>query len=405
VPTDVLVVGAGPAGSIAALTLARAGVKVRLVDRAGFPRDKLCGDTVNPGTLSLLDALDLGPAVRAASRTVSGMTVTGPLGVSVIADYPAGLTGAALSRRELDRLLIEAAVNAGVTFDDRVSVAAADLTDGRVNGVRARCGGSEYAVPATVVIAADGRASRLAGSLGLSAFAAQPRRWAFGAYFDGVAALTDRGEMHIRPDGYVGIAPLPGGVANVCCVRELTKGRGDLLAPAGSGRAGPGRLAARGDQTLLEAILADRTLRDRFADARQISDVRVLGPLAVDARAAGCPGLLLAGDAAGFVDPMTGDGLRFAVRGGMLAAEYALRELETGAPQHRALCAARRREFAGKWRVNRVLRSLVASPRGVALAARVAIRWPAPIRALVAIAGDVGLAGKASAGDARRCAA
>jgi flavin-dependent dehydrogenase len=118
----------------------------------------------------------------------------------------------------------------------------------------------------------------------------------------------------------------------------------------------------------------------------------VLGPLAVDTHGSGWPGLLLAGDAAGFVDPMTGDGLRFAIRGGMLAADAAMREIATGAAQHRALDRMRRREFAGKWRVNRALRALVGSPSGVALAARVARYWDLPIRSLVAIAGDVALA-------------
>jgi menaquinone-9 beta-reductase len=126
--------------------------------------------------------------------------------------------------------------------------------------------------------------------------------------------------------------------------------------------------------------------------ARQVSPVTTLGPLAIDARAAGCPGLLLAGDAAGFVDPMTGDGLRFALRGGALAAEAALRELDTGQPAWRDLGAARAREFSGKWRVNRMLRTLVGSPRGVDVAARVAQLWSAPVRYLIGVAGDVRLA-------------
>jgi flavin-dependent dehydrogenase len=184
--------------------------------------------------------------------------------------------------------------------------------------------------------------------------------------------------MHVRAAQYIGVAPLSNGIANVCVVRELQR--------------------EAGVETLERALAADALLRGRFAHARRVSDVAVLGPLAVEAHAAGCPGLLLAGDAAGFVDPMTGDGLRFALRGGMLAAEHALRELETGVAQHLPLSAARRREFAGKWRVNRALRALVGSPAGVACAARLAAWWDLPIRSLVAVAGDVGLAREGAAG-------
>ena len=132
-------------------------------------------------------------------------------------------------------------------------------------------------------------------------------------------------------------------------------------------------------------------LRPRFARARQVSEVTSLGPLAVDGVTAGYPGLLLAGDAAGFVDPMTGDGLRFAVRGGELAAEAALEELSTGAPACGTLWKARAREFGPKWRINRGLRTLVNSPRAVGVAARVAKRWSSPVRLLVRLAGDVHL--------------
>jgi flavin-dependent dehydrogenase len=139
-------------------------------------------------------------------------------------------------------------------------------------------------------------------------------------------------------------------------------------------------------------LSADAVLRDRFAAATQVSPVTVLGPLAVNARAAGCPGLLLAGDAAGFVDPMTGDGLRFALRGGELAAHAALDELASGRPGYARLAALRRREFSGKWRINRALRVMVGSPGAVGLASLVSNWWSGPVEYLIQLAGDVGLA-------------
>ena len=378
--TDAIVVGAGPAGSMAALVLARAGAKVHLIDRASFPRDKLCGDTLNPGSLAILDAHGtLGRDIRARSLPIHGMTVTGPGSAVVTADYPDDLRGAALTRRDLDSMLLDAAIAAGAEFSDGVAVRGPAGPTPHVNGVRVATARGEEDWPARVVIAADGRHSTLAFALGLARYAASPRRWAFGAYFTDVDGVGVHGEMHIRPDGYIGVAPLPGGITNLCVVRELH------TAPAASDR-------MNAEQTLATAMTGDPILRDRFTNARRVSDITTLGPLAVEARDAGCPGLLLAGDAAGFIDPMTGDGMRFALRGGELAAEAALRELASGLPAFEYLRKTRAREFAGKWRVNRVLRSLVASPRGVAVAASVAARWAAPVRVLIGIAGDVHLA-------------
>lgn len=376
--TDVLIVGAGPAGSTAALMLARAGVGVRIVDRDEFPRDKLCGDTLNPGALAIAERL----VGRPEGLPLRGMLVTGPGGARVEADYPHALHGLAIMRRHLDSRLLEAAVAAGARFEPGVAVAGPIMSADGVRVVGVRTGAGDR--PARIVIAAEGRHGRLASALGLSHFAAAPKRWAFGGYFAGVAGMTSRGEMHVRPDGYLGVAPLADGIANVCVVRKL----GGLRAP-GSG--------LRASAMIREAIAGDPMLAERFVAARLIAPPATLGPLAVESIAAGCPGLLLAGDAAGFIDPMTGDGLRFALRGGELAAEAALRELGSGAAAFATLGAARAAEFSGKWRLNRALRALAGSPRGVGAAAFLSGIWGAPVRGLVALAGDVPVALRALA--------
>jgi flavin-dependent dehydrogenase len=133
-------------------------------------------------------------------------------------------------------------------------------------------------------------------------------------------------------------------------------------------------------------------LSDRFAGARVVEPPAMLGPMAVDARAAGEPGLLLAGDAAGFIDPMTGDGLRFAFKGAELAAAVAQEVIAGSVPIDRAhleLADRRRRAFANKWRFNRALRTLVASPSGLTVAAAAARVAPSVFREMVNYAGDV----------------
>ena len=214
-----------------------------------------------------------------------------------------------------------------------------------------------------------------------------------GAYFDCVGPVERAasggcfGEMHLRHDRYIGIAPLPGGLVNACVV---TADRGALQKPM---------------QLLLDTLRSDPAFASRFADARPVTRAVCLGPLSVEASASGVPGLLLAGDAAGFIDPMTGDGLRFAMRGGELAAGAALNALERGRPDvhalhaghtgdgedhaHEALARARRREFASKWRFDRALRALSGSPFALGIASRAARLAPQLLERTIAYAGDV----------------
>jgi len=388
----VLIVGAGPAGSIAGLALARAGVRVTLVDRAAFPRDKLCGDTINPGALARLRALGLADEIERRALRVDGMVVTGAHGIAVEGRYPDGLHGRAIVRRDLDALLLRHAIGAGCAFESGAAATGAVVDEGRVVGVKV----GDAIIRAPVTIAADGRRSTIAFGLGLAEHPVRPRRWAIGAYFSGVGALENWrdgacwapahqdthsptvGEMHIRRTFYIGVAPVGQSVTNVCLVKPSRPGDADLREPAA---------------LLTRTLAADRWLRDRFAAATMLTRPVTLGPLAVDSRRAWMDGLILAGDAAGFVDPMTGDGLRFAIRGAELAADAALEALAHGwRGVHARLARRRRVEFAGKQRFNRALRSVVASPAAIdaaALGARIA---PAIMRAVIAHAGDCGLA-------------
>src|SRR3989442_4439613 len=188
---DVLIVGAGPAGTVAATVLARAGARVRLIDRAAFPRDKLCGDTMNPGTLAALRRLGLAQVVEERGLCVDGMRLTGPGGVVVEGRYPNGLSGRALLRRDLDWSLLQQAIAVGAQFEPTVSVrrAIVEQSDAgkSVGGVVVAAKGGEREMRAPVTIATDGRRSTLAFSLGLSHHPSWPRRWAVGAYYENVA--------------------------------------------------------------------------------------------------------------------------------------------------------------------------------------------------------------------------
>ena len=378
---DVIIAGAGPAGSIAATVLARAGARVLLVDRSRFPRDKMCGDCLNPGALALLARLNLPNWIDAHGLSTDGWLVTGPGGARVEGWYPRGLRGRAVTRRDLDYWLLREALRAGAHFEEGVVVcralteSAGNGTDSvRVNGVVVRSRDHrDMALKARVTIAADGRRSPLAFGLNLAAHPVRPRRWAIGAYFENVVGNSTLGEMHIRTDGYVGVAQLPDGLTKVCAVASPANFT-NIRNPA---------------RALADVIDRHEHLRDRFAQSRIATRPVVLGPLAIDAKAAGVQGLLLAGDAAGFIDPMTGDGLFFAMRGGELAADAALDALATGNPDaHIGLARQRRRAFTQKWRLNRVLRRVVDCPTALSVAGLAASIVPAFVRTLVVAAGD-----------------
>jgi flavin-dependent dehydrogenase len=375
---EVVVAGGGPAGAATAIFLRQRGHDVVLLDAARFPRDKVCGESVSPEAWRLLEELGAAPAVRALEPfPIRGMTLTSPDGTAFRGDYRrAPAPGFAIRRVRFDAALLATARTAGVEVREGTRVTGLLRgTAGEAIGVRCENGRGPEELRARLVVAAEGRRSVIARSLGLLREHPTLRRFAVRGYWEGIQGLEERGEMHVAGGGYCGIAPLSPTLANVAFV----------LTAAALRRAG-------GDiEAFYRQELRDRWPRiaERLHLARLLGAPRAIGPLAIEARAVSAPGALLVGDAAGFYDPFTGEGVTLALRGAELAAGVADRALEAlGTPELSAYDRSRHAATCDKFRVNRLMHTIVGWPSlGNAVARRLA-RRPDLADRLVGIAGD-----------------
>lgn len=390
-----LVVGAGPAGSSLALHLARRGCPVTLLDAASFPRSKPCGDCFSPGAAPLLRELGLLDRVRAAGATeLRGWRLRTPEGGWFGADFgatdgaepkdtdgtPAAL---ALPRRDLDALLVEAAVEAGASLLERHRIFDLRRRGDRVVGVRARnAEGESRDLDADLVVGADGLRSTVARRLSGVERGGRPRLALVGRLRPEASAARlepeGRGQMRIGSGGCLGLAPVGDGLFNATLVVEAKRAReisGDVEAFFRRG------LEAYG----LTASLTAAPLE---------LPVEVTGPFDVRPRRRVAPGALLVGDAAGYFDPFTGQGVYRALATARLAARHVARLL--GARTESGRAAARRsyrdaleRSFAPSRRLQRLVDHVVSRPSLIDPVGRLLARRPGLAGLLLRVTGDL----------------
>lgn len=321
---EVIIVGAGPAGSSAAYHLATAGVKVGLVDKQTFPRDKICGDGAVASLLNRLERMGLGDWLRQNGfNAPRELLFSAPSGEAFrfVPDEPDRIYGRVIPRLDLDNALVGQAIKAGadllaginLTGMTRPGPEAVRLT----GALRRNNGGSELQLEGNLLITADGAPASFTRTLGL--VKGEPDLVAIRAYFENVAGSDRRLEIHYDASltpGYAWLFPLLGGRANVGLGTFVNRSR---------------RRNVNLKQTLQDFIRRNPYAGERLGQARMRgplkgypirSQMNTVTPVANN--------ILVAGEAAGLVNPLNGEGIGTAVLSGELAARHTLAALASG---------------------------------------------------------------------------
>ncbi len=316
---DVIVVGGGPSGSGCAIFLARAGKTVLLLDRAKFPRDKVCGDAMyGRHLLNLLRDLGvLKETQKAEHENIYGIIVSSPNSTTVpiipknakpnnIENSTA--VGFVCRRFIFDNLLFQSAKKQATKTIEEFFVSDLIMESGRPVGVKGRHRGKSMEFRANVIVGADGASGITARRLGAHNNDGAHQGVGVRAYYENVGGMEGKIEIHHVKEsapGYFWIFPLPGGKANVgigMLVKDMKKKKADL------------------SKKLEETITDNPLFKKRFKNAKRISDIKTwFLPLASNKVKRYGNGYVLIGDAASLVEPFTAEG----IRNGLISAKIA----------------------------------------------------------------------------------
>lgn len=320
---DLIVVGAGPAGSSAAYHAAKGGLNVLLLDKSRFPRDKICGGGLSPRSLQILKSMGLFDKIQELGQRGNRAIVYSNGGRLFEGHIPGDTKEPnhflIVSRYHLDNLIVESAIKEGVDFKEETKVTGMILDGDRIAGVRAIQGGVEREYYSRLVVGANGAFSMLSGEFGNRPLKPRECFIAARAYFSGVSGVNDAIEGFFNPEILPGLAwlfPMKGGCVNVGFGMRYDVFRVKGIPPLSLFR---------------KVIHEDRALSLRLSGATQEGKARGLViPTFKPNFKYVCHGGLLAGDAACLVDPLSGEGIIYALISGRIAAGTAIYAFELG---------------------------------------------------------------------------
>jgi geranylgeranyl reductase family protein len=325
---DVIIAGGGPAGATTAFYLARRDVRVLLLDKAIFPREKVCGDGIAPRAVRTLYKMGLQERIDGHFNKFHGFRFAGA-GKTVVENripFTPGFPdhGYIIKRYDLDKILLDHARDNGVEVWENCKVTGPLVHNGCVVGVKAMRDGKEIELETGVVVGADGHSSPLGKAMGLLVDNPQYLGICVRQYFEGVEEIGDY--LEIYPES--GVNPGSGWVFPVTRDGVANVGVGVML------------YHARRDKINLHRIY-DWMLHDSYHVAPKMRNAKPISPLRGAILRLGlggskieCPGMILVGDAASMTNPVSGEGVTYALETGEMAANHILDSRMNGKGYH-----------------------------------------------------------------------
>jgi geranylgeranyl reductase family protein len=350
---DVAIVGGGPAGASCAAFCAVAGLRTIVLEREKFPREKVCGDCVNPACWPILRRLELAEKVRSLPHgKLERVEFIGIGGRRFSVDLPEGDRAEIAVKRSLfDQLLLERARELGAAVSESATVTSLASPDPRTDHWKISAG--EKTIRARTLVAADGRNSTVARLSGLLPRSTK-ERVALQTHWPLPPDFGDRVVLEFRPEGYSGQAPVGNRELNICLVSVPAK------------------------------IASLRAWAETRFQIPPDHSWRTITPLTREPISPGQPGLFLVGDAARVVEPFTGEGIYYALASGELAAKAIVLQRDGGSPEDvaTAYSSAHGQLYHGRLWINRLARAAVLSPRIASSFLRIARYQPWLLRLL-----------------------